>query len=141
MKPGGVTSKKPSPKNSADSLPGFILSDGPAPVLTFALDAPRRTRAWPGPRPRGQNPARRNGVAQLLVLGLVTAPGGLAALLIFVVAGDGKAAIVCGLFLRNAPLLCRLIPLRCPAGRAAFAVADAGIGPVRIGDANAIDRV
>jgi hypothetical protein len=38
--------------------------------------------------------------------------GGLAALLIFVVAGDGKAAIVLGLLLRDAPLLCRFIPLR-----------------------------
>ena len=67
--------------------------------------------------------------------------GGLAPLLIFVVAGDGKAAIVFGLFLRNAPLFCRFIPLRCPAGRTAFTVADAGIGPVRIGDADAIDCI
>ena len=67
--------------------------------------------------------------------------GGLAALLIFVVTGDGKAAIVCGLFLRNAPLLRRFVPLRCPAGRAAFAMPDAGVGLARIGDADAIDRI
>jgi hypothetical protein len=107
MEPGGVRLKNCWPTNSADWLPGFILSDS-----ARARAAVRARCRAPGLRFRHAVKVPLGGVVQLTPFrsGLVTGRGrpqgaesdmlgGLAALLKFVVAGDGKAVIVLFLFL------------------------------------------
>ena len=115
----------------------------PAPVLAFALDAARRLAPGLHLGNAVKVPPGGNGVVQLLVLGLVAVPGNQRPCSYSSWPATGKPrsySAFSSAMRRRLVQLGRLIPLRCPAGRAAFAVADAGVGPVRIGDTNAVDR-